>query len=285
MIQPRPKTIYPRKARSRLRREGFSEALVLGLAILLVPAILSGKNVPAQPNVQQATKRAQQQKAVARPARRRHHAAAHAQAASTHGLPAPEAIAAQPPAPPAPILPAEQPPSQAKVSWDRRGLTIEASNSSLNQILHQVAADTGATLEGRVADQRIFGSYGPGPASDVLLKLLDGSGYNVLMMGGRGAEPPVKIVLSTRSPASPQAAAATQSLSTAQADEQPDPDPQNDDPTEQPRPEAAQNPFSNGDPTPRDPAQFMQEILDRQHKIDLQAEQQQKQDQQNDPQQ
>jgi hypothetical protein len=34
------------------------------------------------------------------------------------------------------------------VSWDSCGLEIEASNSSLNQILYQVAADAGAKLEG-----------------------------------------------------------------------------------------------------------------------------------------
>ena len=46
------------------------------------------------------------------------------------------------------------------MSWDSRGLEIEAYNSSLNQILRQVAADTGAKLEGLTQDQRVFGSYG-----------------------------------------------------------------------------------------------------------------------------
>ena len=49
------------------------------------------------------------------------------------------------------------------------------------------------------ADERIFGTYGPGPARDVLSQLLDGSGYNVLMVGDRGAGTPRRIVLTIRS--------------------------------------------------------------------------------------
>jgi hypothetical protein len=161
------------------------------------------------------------------------------------------------------------------VRWDSRGLEIEAFNSSLNQILHQVATDTGAKLEGVTQDQRVFGNYGPGPGSDVLLKLLEGSGYNVLMIGGRDAEAPVEIVLSARLPASPRATANNQNRGNLQ---QLEPKPQPDYFAEPPRPQPIQNPFGNGEP-PRDPLQFMQEILQRQEKID----QQQQQDQQNNP--
>jgi hypothetical protein len=176
-------------------------------------------------------------------------------------------------------LPVNQPPNQARVSWDSRGLEIEASNSSLNQILYQVAADTGAKLEGFTQDQRVFGSYGPGPRSDVLLKLLDGSGYNVLMIGGGDDDTPLEIVLSARSPSTPQTATNNQNRSSSQ---QVEPEPQRAYPTEPPRPQPIQNPFGNGEP-PHDPLQFMQEILQRQQKIDQQPQQQQ--DQQNNPQQ
>ncbi len=54
-------------------------------------------------------------------------------------------------------------------------------------------------LEGMDQDQRIFGTYGPGPARDVLSQLLDGSGYNVLMIGDRGQGTPRRIVLSAHS--------------------------------------------------------------------------------------
>jgi hypothetical protein len=162
------------------------------------------------------------------------------------------------------------------VSWDSRGLEIEASNSSLNQILQQVAADTGAKLEGLTQDQRVFGSYGPGLGSDVLSKLLEGSGYNVLIIGRRDTDAPVEIVLSARSPASPQIAANNQNRSHSKNDEvgsqlKPEPQP------ESPGPQPIQNPFGNGGP-PRDQLEFMQEILQRQQQID------QQQDQQNHPQ-
>jgi hypothetical protein len=252
----------PQPAPWRLRRQGPLKTLVIGcaplvLALLVVPAILGGKNLPAQTHVPPATQPAQQN--AGEPAQPRR--------------PAPELIAERPSASPAPISPASQPPSQARVSWDGRGLEIEASNSSLNQILRQVAADTGAKLEGLRQDQRVFGRYGPGPGSDVLLKLLDGSGYNVLMIGGRDTGAPLEIILSARSPASPQADANNQPRNNSQLRE---PEPRPNYPPEPPRPQSAQNPFGNGDPL-RDPLQFMQEILERQQKIDQQQQQQNRQ--------
>ena len=155
------------------------------------------------------------------------------------------------------------------MSWDSRSLEIEASNSSLNQILHQVATDTGAKLEGLTQDQRIFGSYGPGPGCDVLSKLLEGSGYNVLMIGSRDADAPLEIVLSARSPAGTQTAANHQNRSSLEHDEA---EPQPDHSLDAPSPQPSQNPFSNGAPSPGDPVQFMQEILQRQQQIDQQQQ-------------
>ncbi len=282
MMQPRPKTLNSQLGPSRPRRQRFLEKTILGLALLVAPAILAETNLPAQTHTTQAIRPAQQQVAAVKPTQPRR-AAAHSHAVSTKRQPAPEPIVAQLPASPAPIWPANQPPNRARVSWDSRGLEIEASNSSLNQILRQVAFNTGAKLEGLAQDQRIFGSYGPGPASDVLMKLLDGSGYNVLMIGGRDADPPLQIVLSSRSSANPQTVANNQNRSNSEddkVDEQIDPDPPNDS-TESPRPEQVQNPFRNGNSElPHDPVEFMQEILQRQQKIDQQTQQ----DQQNNPQ-
>jgi hypothetical protein len=282
MMQPRPKTMNPQPAPSYLRRQGFLETLVGGLALsvialLAAPVILGGKNLPAQMYSPQATTPAQQQKAVAKPVQPHRRAAAHARVASIEPRPAPEAIAAPPLAAPAPILPANQPPNQAKVSWDSRGLEIEASNSSLDQILQQVAADTGAKLEGLTQDQRIFGTYGPGPARDVLSKLLDGSGYNVLMIGGRDADAPLEVVFFVSSPISPQTAANNRNGSNPENDDAAEPlEP------ESPPPPPMKTPFGNGDSaSPETPQQIMQDVLGRQQKID----QQQQQDQQNKPQQ
>ena len=251
------------------------------LALLAVSAILGGKNLPAQTDAPQSTKPAQQQKAAAKTAKPRRGAAAQARVISVVPRPAPEAMAAPAPAAPAPNWPADQPPNQAKVSWDSRGLEIEASNSSLDQVLRQVAADTGARLEGLaenqrildqgILDQRIFGTYGPGPAGDVLSKLLDGSGCNVLMIGGRDADAPLEIVLTVSSPASPQTEANNRNRSNPEDDDAPEPlEP------ETPAPPPMKTPFGNGDSgSPETPQQIMQDILDRQQKIDQQPQQQQ----------
>ncbi len=113
--------------------------------------------------------------------------------------PAPPAPA--PVVPKAPNWPANDPPAEASVVFDSRGLHIAASNSSLAQILNQVSTETGAKVEGMGADQRVFGTYGPGPALSVLSQLLDGSGYNVLIIGDRGAGTPREIVLSSQAAA------------------------------------------------------------------------------------
>jgi hypothetical protein len=97
-----------------------------------------------------------------------------------------------------PNWPANKKPVEASVVWDSHGLYIQASNSSLDQILNDIALKTGAKVEGMGADERVFGTYGPGPARDVLTELLDGTGYNVLLVGDLGQGTPRRIVLSGR---------------------------------------------------------------------------------------
>jgi hypothetical protein len=110
--------------------------------------------------------------------------------------PVPEAVT--PPVPETPKWPAFDKPNLASVVWDSHGLSIDASNSSLEQILKDVSAATGAKVDGLTADQRVFGEYGPGQARDVLSQLLQGSGYNVLMIGDQGKGSPKQILLSIR---------------------------------------------------------------------------------------
>ena len=107
-------------------------------------------------------------------------------------------IAQAPPPLPMPRWPVNDSPNPASVVWDASGLRINASNSSLQQILNEVSTDTGTKVTGTIPDQRVFGSYGPGNASDVLLQLLQGSGYNVLLAGDLGHGAPSQIVLSPR---------------------------------------------------------------------------------------
>jgi hypothetical protein len=112
----------------------------------------------------------------------------------------------------------------------------------------------------------------------VLWKLLDGSGYNVLMIGGRGTSAPLEIILSARSTSSPQAAGGNPNGSSRNGREaagQREPEPPPTVPSE-PR-----DPFNTSGQS-RDPMDFMQEILQRQQKIDQQE--QQRQDERNNPQ-
>ena len=146
----------------------------------------------------------------------------------------PAAAKAQSPAPPAetkppepelPNWPANEKPSPASVTWDSQGLRIDAANSSLAQILHDVATATGATVEGFDSDQRVFGAFGPGPAREVLCQLLQGSGYNVLLIGDQGQGTPREILLSLRHAGSATAAVnpAPARDEDADTDEQPQP--------------------------------------------------------------
>jgi hypothetical protein len=114
----------------------------------------------------------------------------------------PEAAPAPLPAPPpqptvAPSL-FEQPPAPATVTAAKNLLTVKAENSSLTQILHQVSSATGMRLDGLGGDERVFGSFGPGAPRDVLTTLLNGTSYNVVMVGDLPNGAPRELVLSSR---------------------------------------------------------------------------------------
>ncbi len=163
-----------------------------------------------------------------------------------------------------PDWPANAHPAEATVVWNSQGLRIDAANSSLSQILNDVATTTGAKVAGMGADQRIFGSYGPGPARDVLVKLLDGSGYNVLMIGDQGQGTPREIVLSAQPLGSPAPVTNTQTVSSddnADSDDQSQQQPQPQSLPQQPP--AMRNGFGPGVP-PRTPQQVMQEMQQQQ---------------------
>jgi hypothetical protein len=112
--------------------------------------------------------------------------------------PAPAAtIATAPIAPKLPDWPVNNKPTQAIVVWNSAGLHVIANNASLRQIIGDIAQATGATVEGNVPEERVFGDFGPGKARDVLAKLLDGSGNNVLLIGDQGSGTPRRIVINT----------------------------------------------------------------------------------------
>lgn len=239
---------------------------LLSFAFVIVPVILCRRDVLAQALYLQ-TQQPQQQTAGAR-------ADQTPRSADAANQRQPASLVSS-----APIWPANQPPIPAIVRWDSRGLEIEASNSSLEQILHQVASETGVRWEGLTQDQRIFGSYGPGPGCDVLSKLLEGSGYNVLIIGSRDADAPLKIVLSTRLPLNPQMIANNRNRSYSAVSKPIEPQQPADDPSGAASAQPNSDPYNVGG-APRDPVESMQEILQRQQVID-QQQQPQQQDQRN----
>jgi hypothetical protein len=125
--------------------------------------------------------------------------------AQSPALPATPPTAAQPAA----AAPAQPATHRAKVVYAQGQLEITADNSSLNQILRDVARQTGMKITGGVAEQRVYGKYGPGAPGVILTNLLEGSGSNMLLRENP-AHAPTELVLTSRdgspTPPSPTAA-------------------------------------------------------------------------------
>jgi hypothetical protein len=154
----------------------------------------------------------------------------------------------------------QHPAKPAEVTVTPGKLTIKADNSSLSQILQQISKSTGMKVEGLGQDERIFGSYGPGDPREVLLSLLDGFGYNVLMVGDdKGA--PRELSLSQRSAGSTVASAAPARNNREQEDDEIEQE-QPQAPPEQPQP-VTQTPPATPDGTqqPKSPAEIQQELM------------------------
>ena len=247
----------------------LSGNLMLAAAALLVtasvPANLAAQSVPAKSHARHRTSK--------KPA-------------------AAQEVAQTPPPPPMPNWPVNDKPNPPSVVWDASGLKINASNSSLQQILSEVSTDTGTKVVGNVPDQRVFGSYGPGQASDVLLQLLQGSGYNVLLAGDLGHGAPSQIVLTPRrgGSASPAAGPNPQQQQQMQPQDQDDSDNMDQQPEQPEQPEETV-PAIPPNPQPgqpgtgpngpvRTPQEIMQEMQQRQLMQQQQMQQQMQQQQQ-----
>jgi hypothetical protein len=99
--------------------------------------------------------------------------------------------------PPAPVPPAQQSASPAKIEFQQGQLQIDAQNSSLIQILTKISGETGLVVEGLDHDERIYGQYGPNSVAATLTALLDGAGYNYVIIGG-GNQGSMKLLLTPR---------------------------------------------------------------------------------------
>lgn len=118
-------------------------------------------------------------------------------------------VATAPPAPPPPLPPAQQPAHPAEVSFSQGLLTVHADNSSLVDILNQISRSTGLQIQGLSHDQRIYGSYGPGKLTATVSKLLDGSGYDYVIVGGTESHAPSKLLLTQANTAAPSGIASS----------------------------------------------------------------------------
>lgn len=159
-------------------------ATVLGAVMLL--ALCAGAQTP------QTAAKAAAQTQTGTPAQS--HAHRHASRSKKHAKPKPVPAAVVTP-PPAPLPPAQQAAQPAKIDFSQGALSIDAQNSSLTQILNQVSRQTGLEIQGIDHDERIYGKYGPDTVANTLTDLLDGSGYNYVMIGGGNGSPPTKLML------------------------------------------------------------------------------------------
>jgi hypothetical protein len=105
--------------------------------------------------------------------------------------------------------PVARKPQRATVTYAAGLLNVRANDSSLNSILREISRQTGMTISGGVADQRVFGNYGPADPTTVLSTLLDGTGTNLFIKEAADTSPR-ELVLTPRgggpTPPNPSAA-------------------------------------------------------------------------------
>ena len=171
------------------QRIGLGWILALGAWILLIPASLATAQVAGTAPTAGSSPSAKAS-ATKPPI---HHAVHH----HRHAKPSAAVVAPAPVAPPPPLRPAEQPPNPATIEFNNGLLTVRAQNSSLVSILTRIQHETGLVIDGLNRDQRIYGQYGPGNISTTLTALLDGSGYDFVIVGGGSDHAAARLILST----------------------------------------------------------------------------------------
>ncbi len=224
-------------------------------AAFCLPSVFAGQTNPAATSP--APAKSSTRTAHPKPSAHRHGARHTAKKAPT------PVAAAKPQMPAQPAWPVNEKPNPARITWNAQGLEIVAENSSLDQILDEVATDIGATVTGLSKDERVFGSYGPGPAHEVLDLLLNGTGYNVMMIGDQGNGAPRKIELSTGAAAGSSAQQATSPTNIPPQEDGSDAYGEQAEPPPPTPPLPNGNPLWKGGP-PRSPQQILQEMQQRQ---------------------
>jgi hypothetical protein len=97
---------------------------------------------------------------------------------------------------------------RAEVHYDAGLISVNANNSSLNQILREISRQTGMKITGGVKEERVFGHYGPATPDVILATLIDGTTTNMVLLQ-TAANTPEELILTPRaggaSPPNPNA--------------------------------------------------------------------------------
>lgn len=89
----------------------------------------------------------------------------------------------------------QQPAKEARIVFTDNSLAIHADNASLAAILHQFSTTSGMRINGLGNDERVFGNFGPGAPRDVLADLLNGTAYNLVLLGDLSNGAPRELIL------------------------------------------------------------------------------------------
>ncbi|HEU5402690.1 MAG TPA: hypothetical protein VFU86_15115 [Terriglobales bacterium] len=110
-----------------------------------------------------------------------------------------------PPPPPPPPTPEQLPAQPPQVSYVGGLLTINAPNSTMNDVLSAVRRVTGATIEKPPAagNDRVVVHLGPAQPKDVLSALFNGSHYDYIILGPMGQPGAVQRVILTAKSSTP----------------------------------------------------------------------------------
>lgn len=158
-------------------------------------------------------------------------------------------------APSAPENPDARAPQPASISLKAGELTVEAHDSDLAGILRSVGRLSGMRIEGLGESSRVFGVYGPGKPREVIARLLNGSGYNFMMVGNAGDGVPNSLLLTKKTKAPPES-----SIPERQASPRPtermefprrsQPAPATANPNQAQKPPSSNGPHQNQEPAP-----------------------------------
>lgn len=120
-----------------------------------------------------------------------------------------EVVETPPPPPPPPPTPEQMPAVAPEVVYSGGLLSINAQNSTMNDVLSAVRRVTGASIEKPPVggSDRVVAHLGPGQPKDVLQSLFNGSRYDYIILGSMTRPGGVERIILTARSTAPQAAA------------------------------------------------------------------------------